>query len=125
MNSLSFHIVNRGGIFLRYLILTTVFLIIGFVIKTDIQEGSLSHTSFYTQALCEEENVARVVRVKIAHGDTIYSLFAATPSPVEMAFPERLAQFYQLNPHLQQQSLIPGELIQLPIVETKKKQCKE
>ena len=55
------------------------------------------------------------VSVRIAEGDTIYSLFAATPSPLPMAFTERLSKFYELNPHLQLQTLVPGELIQLPI----------
>lgn len=123
--SLLFSYSEKRRDFLRFFLLTVVILVIGFVIKIDLQEGSLPHTSFYQTTACGEEKNEKVVHIKVAEGDTIYSIFAASPSPVTMPFPERLAKFYQLNPHLQQQSLLPGELIALPIVENKKNSCKE
>lgn len=107
---------------MRYLLLAIGFLLISYIVKVDLQEGALTHTAFYEAQTCQQPT-PKYRRVKLAEGDTIYSIFAATPSPIPMPFPERLAKFYQLNPHLQQQVLVPGELIYVPIVEKSENPC--
>lgn len=115
-DSLLFSYIERRRDFLRYLVIAAICIILGFVIKTDLQEGALPLAAFYkSDEICTEQDQIQSVSVRIAEGDTIYSLFAATPSPLPMAFTERLSKFYELNPHLQLQTLVPGELIQLPI----------
>ncbi|MER1986159.1 MAG: hypothetical protein ABS949_06165 [Solibacillus sp.] len=109
---------------MRYVLLAIACLVIGYVVKIDLQEGAITHTTFYETQVCEQQ-VERTVRIKLVEGDTIYSIFAATPSPIPMPFPERLAKFYELNPHLQKQTLIAGELIYVPIVENNKNRCKD
>lgn len=109
---------------MRFVLLAIGILLISYVVKLDLQEGALTHTTFYETTACAQ-HMETTVRVKIAGGDTIYSLFAATPSPVPMPFPERLAKFYQLNPHLQQQSFVSGELIDVPIVKKHENRCKD
>lgn len=109
---------------MRFVLLAIGILLISYVVKLDLQEGALTHTAFYETTACVQQ-VETTVRVKLAEGDTIYSLFAATPSPVPMPFPERLAKFYQLNPHLQQQSFILEELIDVPIVKNYENRCKQ
>ena len=107
---------KNGGIFLRILITSIIILILAFVIKVDIQEGTLPMTSFYAApAPCVEKDEYTYVNVTVMEGDTIYSLFSATPSPTKMTFPERLAKFYELNPHLQLQTLVQGESVLIPI----------
>ncbi|MBD8034483.1 MULTISPECIES: hypothetical protein [Solibacillus] len=109
---------------MRFLIASIVLLLIAFVIKVDLQEGTLPLTSFYasTQS-CDEILQESYVVVKIQQDDTIYSLFSATPSPVKTTFPERLAQFYKLNPHLNLQPLVPGDTVFVPIISHAKENC--
>lgn len=113
------HIVKGGGIFLRIILLTIAILLTAYIVKTDLSEGTLSHASFYT-APTEEECVKEItmssVSVQIHEGDTLQSLLAIHPSPVEITHLERLAYFYELNPHLQKQALLVGEIISLPIL---------
>ncbi|KYG92240.1 hypothetical protein [Metasolibacillus sp. FSL K6-0083] len=108
---------------MRYIIFTILFFIIATVVKIDLQEGTLPLASFYAQEDCEEQidYEWHNVIVRVQPRDTIYSLFAATPS--DAPSPERLAEFYKANPHLQQQSLVPGELIKLPIRKQKENKC--
>ncbi|MEK4229978.1 hypothetical protein [Solibacillus sp. FSL H8-0538] len=101
---------------MRFLVTAAVLILIGIVIKFDLQQGTVPLTSFYQDTVpCVEQESYQSISVRVTEGDTIYSLFAATPSPIAMPFPERLARFYELNPHLQLQSLVAGELILLPI----------
>ncbi|WP_042473991.1 hypothetical protein [Bacillus ndiopicus] len=108
---------------MRYIIFTILFFIVATVVKIDLQEGTLPLASFYAEEICEEqiEYEWHNVVVRVQQSDTIYSLFAA--SPTSAPFPERLAEFYKANPHLQQQSLVPGELIKLPIRKEKENMC--
>ena len=109
---------------MRFLIASIVLLLIAFVIKVDLQEGTLPLTSFYASSpTCEEVMQESYVVVKIQQDDTIYSLFSATPSPIKTTFPERLAQFYQLNPHLNLQPLVPGDTVLIPIISNVKENC--
>lgn len=113
-----------GGIFLRFLIASIIIVAIAFVIKIDLQEGTLPLASFYEPTSeCKNGEELTYVTVQVMEGDTMYSLFAATPSPTKMTYPDRLAKFYQLNPHLQLQSLVPGEQILMPMQTIAKKNC--
>lgn len=109
---------------MRFLIASIVLLLLAFVIKVDLQEGTLPLASFYAAPQsCEEVEQGSYVVVKIQQNDTIYSLFSATPSPIKTTFPERLAQFYQLNPHLNLQPLVPGDTVLIPIISNVKENC--
>ena len=106
---------------MRFIIISIIALIIVYVIKVDLEEGTIPKASFYEEyeeyeeyQPCEEESL-NYVAVVVQPDDTIYSLFAATPSPIKTTFPERLSQFYKLNPHLQLQSLAPGETVRIPL----------
>lgn len=109
---------------MRILIASIIIVAIAFVIKIDLQEGTLPLASFYqTKNDCQNDEELAYVTVQVMEGDTMYSLFAATPSPIKMTYPDRLAKFYQLNPHLQLQSLVPGEQVLLPMQTIAKKNC--
>ena len=100
---------------MRYLITSIIVLILIFVIKVDLQEGAIPMASFYkTEVPCVDQQL-QYVAVQVQPDDTIHSLFAATPSPIKTTFPERLSQFYVLNPHLQLQTLLPGNTVLVPI----------
>lgn len=102
--------------FLRFLIVSIILVVLVFVIKVDLQEGTIPLASFYANTTnCERTDEITYVSVQVMEGDTIYSLFSATPSPTKMMFTERLTKFYELNPHLQLQKLVPGETILLPL----------
>jgi len=103
---------------LRALILTAIIIVIAFVVKVDLTEGSIPLTALQTKntattSLCEKE--PHYITVQTIEGDTIHSLFALHPAKVPMTFPERLQLFYQLNPHLQLQEISSGEHIKLPL----------
>ena len=109
---------------MRFLIASIILVMLVFVIKVDLQEGTIPLASFYNEILpCEPAEEFSYVSVQVVENDTIYSLFSATPSPIKMTFPERLAKFYELNPHLQLQSLVPGETILIPLRLTLKETC--
>ena len=109
---------------MRILIISIILLMLAFVVKVDLQEGTLPLASFYEkQELCQSEDQLHYVAVQVQQDDTIYSLFAATPSPIKTTFPERLAQFYQLNPHLELQRLLPGNIVRVPITSKVEEIC--
>lgn len=103
---------------MRALLLTAIIVLVVFVVKIDLTEGTLPLAAFYpkeTEGVCEEQREPTYIHVQIIEGDTIHSLFALHPAKVPMTFPDRLQLFYQLNPHLQLQALVPGENIKLPL----------
>ncbi|MEO4052361.1 hypothetical protein [Solibacillus sp. CAU 1738] len=108
---------------MRYIVFTICFFLVATIIKIDLQEGTLPLAAFYSEEQCTKtvEYVWQTVSVRVQQGDTIYSLFTTTPT--KAAFPERLAEFYKANPHLQQQTLVPGELILLPIYTKTVEKC--
>ena len=73
---------------------------------------------------CEEEQVTITIPVTTVDGDTIESLFALYPDP-ESGFIERLSSFYSLNPHLQNQKIVGGEKIVLPLSRLQTEKCIE
>ncbi|MEY9976111.1 hypothetical protein [Lysinibacillus sp. RC79] len=104
---------------MRALVLTAIIIIFAFVVKVDLTEGSLHLATISPKntenALCEKLQEPNYITVQTIQGDTIHSLFALHPAKVPMTFPERLQLFYELNPHLQLQALVPGENIKLPL----------
>ncbi|MEK5232518.1 hypothetical protein MHB42_12200 [Lysinibacillus sp. FSL K6-0232] len=105
---------------MRALILTAIIIIIAFVVKVDLTEGSIPLTNLQTKNTedtrpCEKQREPNYITVQTIEGDTIHSLFALHPAKVPMTFPERLQLFYQLNPHLQLQEISSGENIKLPL----------
>ncbi|MFJ8090753.1 hypothetical protein ACIQ7N_21480 [Lysinibacillus sp. NPDC095746] len=104
---------------MRAFVLTAIIIIFAFVIKVDLTEGSLHLAAIYPKdtdkALCEKQREPNYITVQTIQGDSIHSLFALHPAKVPMTFPERLQLFYELNPHLQLQTLVPDENIKLPL----------
>ena len=77
-------------------------------------EGTIPLASFTNeQKQCEEEKNTSIP-VTTVDGDTIETLFALYPD-TESSFIDRLSSFYSLNPHLQNQQIIGGEKIVLPL----------
>ena len=109
---------------MRLFLSTICIFAIALVIKIDLQEGTLPLASFYEET-CEETYEIDKITVRVATNDTIYSLFASTPSPIAIPFPERLTEFYNINPHLQKQALVAGERILIPIKVKANKQCEK
>lgn len=108
---------------MRFIIFTICFFLVATIIKIDLQEGTIPLAAFYTEEQCTEsvQYSWQTVTIRIQEGDTIYSLFTTTPA--NAPYPERLAEFYKANPHLQLQSLVPGEFIQLPIYVKTAEKC--
>ncbi|MEB2279349.1 hypothetical protein LAV73_04925 [Lysinibacillus xylanilyticus] len=104
---------------MRAFVLTAIIIIFAFVVKVDLTEGSLQLAAIYPKdtekVLCEKQREPNYITVQTIQGDSIHSLFALHPAKVPMTFPERLQLFYELNPHLQLQALVPGENIKLPL----------
>ncbi|MEY9973738.1 hypothetical protein ABH966_004138 [Lysinibacillus sp. RC46] len=104
---------------MRAFVLTAIIIIFAFVVKVDLTEGSLHLAAIFPKetenALCEKQREPNYITIQTIQGDTIHSLFALHPAKVPMTFPERLQLFYELNPHLQLQALVPGENIKLPL----------
>lgn len=109
---------------MRLFLSTICIFALALVIKIDLQEGTLPLASFYEET-CEKTFEYEHVNVRVAANDTIYSLFATTPSPITIPFPERLTVFYDINPHLQKQALVVGEKILIPIKVQTKNQCEK
>lgn len=108
---------------MRVFIISVCILIIAYVIKVDLHEGGLNYTSIKETKSCDETFIIEKVRVQIQSGDSLYSIFAVIPTKEELSIIERTDMFYQLNPHLKQQSFIPGEFVYVPIAKKKKMNC--
>lgn len=102
---------------MRIILLALTILLLSYVIKVDILEGTISRAAFTTKSEieCKEVNEYEVIPVQVIEGDTIFSLFALHPSTVWVSLPERLASFYSENPHLVKQTFQAGEIVNLPI----------
>ncbi|MDN4493272.1 hypothetical protein [Ureibacillus aquaedulcis] len=111
---------------MRFLIFTAVFFLIAAVIKIDLTEGTVPLAAFDHEKeieACEQQITIKTLSVVTVAGDTVQSLLAAYPSEVDLSYPERMAQFYQLNPHLQKQAMVTGELIKIPIYDKTENNC--
>lgn len=111
---------------MRYLVFTVVFFLVATVVKIDLTEGTVPLAAFSGEEQpCEKQISIKSISVVTALGDSVQSLFAAYPSEIDISLPERLSHFYDLNPHLKNQAMVPGELIKLPIYEKVNGKCKK
>lgn len=112
---------------MRILLLAVLLFVTFHFIRMDLVEGTIPLASFTDQQQkqqCDEQTAVKVIPVTTVDGDTIESLFALYPDPAT-SFVDRLSSFYSLNPHLQNQSLIGGEKIKLPLTDSDGNSCME
>ncbi|QGM29867.1 hypothetical protein GI482_05505 [Bacillus sp. N3536] len=107
------------------LFLATIALLVSFyIIKVDLFEGTipLAYSSEIQMEKCIES--PNYIVAEIMPGETIYSLFAIYPTSEDISFTKRLNDFYELNPHLKNQSFHVGEKVFLPVY-TSQTNCKK
>ena len=110
---------------MRILLLAVLLFITVHFIRLDLMEGTIPLASFaQEQPTCKDEEQVKTIPVTTVDGDTIETLFALYPDP-ESSFIDRLASFYSLNPHLQNQKIIGGEKIVLPLTLLQTDKCIE
>lgn len=108
---------------MRFVITTIVIFLVAFAIKVDLTEGTVPLANFENeQEKCEETYGVQYVTVLTVAGDTVQGLLS-TYSADGITQAEKLAHFYQLNPHLKKQKLIAGEYVKVPVYKKKAKQC--
>lgn len=103
------------------LIALTLFIIIHFI-RIDLVEGTIpTRTSPVIEATsCDEETL--FIPVTSIEGDTIEALFALYPDPT-ISFIDRLTIFYEVNPHLKLQGIVPNDKILLPLSNSEENKC--
>lgn len=99
---------------MRTLFAAIILFLIFHILKEDLTDGTIPLASFFSEEIPCEEDKQAVIQVKTIDGDTIESLFALYPDP-DLSFVERLSMFYSLNPYLQNQELIGGLSVKLPV----------
>ena len=110
---------------MRYLLYTVLIFIVASVIKIDLTEGTVPLAAFsQEQQQCNDQISVKYTSVVTVPGDSVQSLLAAYSSDVDLSIPEKMAKFYELNPHLQKQAIVPGETIKLPIYSNVDDHCK-
>ncbi|HLR11166.1 MAG TPA: hypothetical protein VK120_07245 [Sporosarcina sp.] len=98
---------------MRLLLSACLLFIVIHIVRIDLESGTIPTVTHASgEQNCENETSELVVTS--LHDDTIESLFALYPDQ-HMTFMERLQLFYKLNPHLQNQQVIGGLEIVLPI----------
>jgi len=109
---------------MRIIMLAIAILLLSYVIKIDILNGTISRAAFTKiEQECEKPAEYEIIPVQTIEGDTIFSLFALHPSTVWVSLPERLSAFYLENPHLQLQTFQAGELVNLPVYVNVENSC--
>ncbi|KXH87430.1 hypothetical protein [Sporosarcina sp. HYO08] len=109
---------------MRIFILAIVLFILIHFVRMDFAEGTIPLASFTKQPIpCNETEEMPSITVTTIPGDTIESLFAMYPDP-ELNFMERLSAFYKLNPHVQNQTIIGGQQLYIPLSRHTTEQCK-
>ncbi|MBE1553741.1 hypothetical protein [Sporosarcina limicola] len=110
---------------MRILLLAIFLFITIHFIRLDLAEGTIPLAGFTKkQKLCDKTEETASIPITTVDGDTIETLFALYPDS-ESNFIERLSSFYSLNPHLQNQQLIGGEKIMLPLTRIQSENCTE
>ncbi len=110
---------------MRILLLAVILFITFHFIRLDLAEGTIPLASFMSEPKdCEEQVEMTSIPIATVDGDTIETLFALYPDP-KTSFMDRLTSFYTLNPHLQNQQLIGGEKIMLPLSRIQSDTCTE
>lgn len=102
---------------MRIVFLAISILLLSYIIKIDILDGTISRAAFSKKIETECENLVtyEILPVQTIEGDTIFSLFSLHPSQIWISLPERLTTFYKENPHLENQTILPGEIVNLPV----------
>jgi hypothetical protein len=109
---------------MRIIGLAVFILIISYIIKIDLLDGTISLAAFSkTEPECVKQEQYEIFPVQTVKGDTVLSVFGVYPSEVWVSFPERLEAFYQENPHLQNQVFQPGEIVNVPIYKDSTLSC--
>lgn len=107
---------------MRILLLAVLLFVTFHFIRLDLVEGTIPLASFTNeQKQCEEEKPTSIT-VTTVDGDTIETLFALYPD-TESSFIDRLSTFYSFNPHLQNQQIIGGEKVVLPLSRLQTEKC--
>lgn len=112
----------EGGIRMRILLFAvTLFIIIHFI-RIDLVEGTIPTrtTPIIEEPSCDEETF--LIPVTSIEGDTIEALFALYPDPT-ISFIDRLTLFYEVNPHLKLQGIVPNDKILLPLSNLEEDGC--
>lgn len=108
---------------MRTLLLAILLFIAFHFIRMDLAEGTIPLASFINEPKdCVETVETTSIPVTTVDGDTIETLFALYPDS-ETSFIDRLTAFYALNPYLQNQQIIGGETIMLPLSRVQANNC--
>lgn len=107
---------------MRTLAIAVILFLTFHIIRVDLFDGTISLASFFGDELPCTEPTIDVITVKTIEGDTIETLFSMYPD-TESTFVERLSTFYSLNPHLQNQDLVGGLSIKLPLTKADQSNC--
>ncbi|WP_075618095.1 hypothetical protein [Paenisporosarcina indica] len=109
---------------MRIIGLAILILILSYIVKEDLLEGTISMASFSeAEPVCVKEKAYEVFPVQTVEGDTVLSLFGVYPSEVWVSYPDRLEAFYSENPHLRKQALQGGENVKVPIYKDTQLSC--
>lgn len=109
---------------MRIIGLAVFILIISYIIKTDLLDGTISLAAFsQAESECVKQDQYEIFPVQTMEEDTLLSLFGVYPSEVWVSFPERLETFYKENPHLRNQQIQPGEFVKIPIYKDSTLSC--
>lgn len=109
---------------MRFILSTIIILLVAFAIKIDLTEGTVPLANIEnSKETCEDTYDVQYVSVLTVEGDTVQGLLSTYSSFDDVSYPERLAHFYQLNPHLKKQKLSAGEHVKLPVYKKIKGQC--
>ena len=109
---------------MRIIGLAILILLLSYILKVDLLDGTISLAAFtHSEPECLQEEKYIVFPVQTLEGDTVLSLFSVYPSEVWVSFPERLEAFYKENPHLRNQTLRAGEIVDVPIYKDTQKSC--
>lgn len=110
---------------MRILLLAILLFITIHFIRLDLAEGTIPLASFAQELPeCDETQNIKSIPIMTVDGDTIETLFALYPAS-EVDFMERLSLFYKLNPHFQNQLIIGGQQINLPLSIEPSDNCSE
>ncbi|QTD41683.1 hypothetical protein [Sporosarcina sp. Te-1] len=107
---------------MRTLFAAIILFFIFHILKEDLTDGTIPLAAFFTEEEPCVEDKPEMIQVTTIDGDTIESLFALYPD-ASQSFIERLSIFYSLNPHLQNQQIIGGLTVKLPLSTNTGKQC--
>jgi len=109
---------------MRILGLAILILVLSYIIKEDLLDGTISLAAFsQSNSVCIEEKAYETFPVQTVEGDTVLSLFGVFPSEVWVSYPDRLEAFYSENPHLRNQAIQSGEIVKVPIYKDTQLSC--